>query len=356
MNMIKVLQVITLLIIPTLYYGQIFKFTFSGTATCPTPNNTPVNPHPNVNVTSLFRQGVNCIATSSSFNSNAWSPATTQDLNSYVEVTVVATAGYQMNLAHFSFDVLRSSSGPIAGRIAMDDGNGNFSQTSDFAPSESSQTVSWDFPDFTVQSGYNVRFRIYGWQASAGTGTLRLNNVALSGAVTPVNSNAGSGNSPFTVFGSNVGLDTTPTQKLDINGNIRTTGKLLVGNINDSMLNNLSDYALAVNGSALFTMATVKLQSNWPDYVFHSDYKLRSLEEIEALITENGHLPNLPSAEEVSTNGINLGELNTKLVEKIEELTLYSIKQNKQIKEQNFKVEKLEKLIHELLLTQKKQP
>ncbi|MEN2433883.1 hypothetical protein AAH994_00500 [Weeksellaceae bacterium A-14] len=349
----KPLLFLVLFFIPAIYFGQIFKFNFTGAAVCPTPNNTPVNPDPNVNITPLFRQGVNCSATAASFNSNAWPTTTTQDLNSYVEITVVATAGYQMNLASFSFDVLRSASGPVAGRIAMDSGNGTFSQTTDFASTEASQTINWDFPDFTVQSGYIVRFRIYGWQASTGTGTLRLNNIVLIGAVTQAQNNTGSGNSPFTVSGTNVGLDTTPTQKLDINGNIRATGKLLVGNINDTTINTLSDYSLAVNGSALFTMATVKLQSNWPDYVFKSDYRLRPLSEIERHITERGHLPNLPSAEDIAKHGVNVGEMDAKLVEKIEELTLYTIQQDKQIKAQNVKVEKLEKLVQQLLSTQK---
>jgi len=349
----KFLLITALFVIPTLYHGQIFKFNFTGTATCPTPNNTPINPNPNVNITPLFRQGVNCSATAVSFNSNAWPTTTIQDLNSYVEVTVVATAGYQMSLASFSFDVLRSTSGPVSGRIAMDNGSGTFSQTSDFVPTEVSQTISWDFPDFTVQSGYTVRFRIYGWQASAGTGTLRLNNVALFGAVPQTSGGTGTSNSPFTVSGTNVGLDTSPTQKLDINGNIRTTGKLLVGNINDTTINTLSDYSLAVNGGALFTMATVKLQSNWPDYVFKSDYRLLPLSEIEKHINEKGHLPNLPSAEEVAKNGVNVGEMDAKLVEKIEELTLYTIRQEKQINDQNTKIEKLEKLVQQSLSKQK---
>jgi len=74
--------------------------------------------------------------------------------------------------------------------------------------------------------------------------------------------------------------------------------------------------------------------NGWADYVFMKDYKLNSLEEIEKHIKEKGHLPNIPSAEEVVKNGINLGEMDAKLLEKIEELTLYSIDQNKQIKSQ----------------------
>ncbi len=344
----KLSLLILLFAVPLLSFGQIFKFVYTGSASCPTPNNTPVIANPNITVTPLTRQGVNCSATASSFNSNAWPTTSVQDNGSFVEVTVNASSGYQLNLASFSFDIVRSTSGPGSARVAMDSGNGVFSQTYDFTPTESYQTITWDFPDTTVSSGYTVRFRIYGWAASAGTGTLRLNNIGLFGAVTQSSGNSGNtGSSPFTVSGSNVGLDKTPTQKLDVNGNIRTSGKLLVGNISDGMVSNLSNYSLAVNGSAVFTLATVKLYSNWPDYVFTKSYKLTPLEEVEKHIAEKGHLPNIPSAEEISENGINLGDMDARLLEKIEELTLYTIEQNKKLKDQDEKIRNLEKIVLE---------
>lgn len=88
--------------------------------------------------------------------------------------------------------------------------------------------------------------------------------------------------------------------------------------------------------------------NGWADYVFKKEYKLNSLEEVERHIQEKGHLSNIPSADEVVKNGINLGEMDAKLLEKIEELTLYSIEQNKQIKSQSEKIEKLEKQSEEL--------
>lgn len=83
--------------------------------------------------------------------------------------------------------------------------------------------------------------------------------------------------------------------------------------------------------------------NGWADYVFKKDYKLRTLEEVEQHIAEKGHLPNIPSAKEVEKNGINLGEMDAKLLEKIEELTLYSIEQDKQIKSQAEEIKKLRK-------------
>jgi hypothetical protein len=70
---------------------------------------------------------------------------------------------------------------------------------------------------------------------------------------------------------------------------------------------------------------------NWPDFVFEDNYTLPSLMEVEQFITTNKHLPNVPSAEEVETEGIDLGEMDKILLQKIEELTLYTIEQQKQL-------------------------
>ena len=70
---------------------------------------------------------------------------------------------------------------------------------------------------------------------------------------------------------------------------------------------------------------------SFPDYVFSKDYQLKSLPELEAFILENGHLPNIPTAKEVEADGQDLGLIQQKLLEKIEELTLHMIGQNKKI-------------------------
>lgn len=90
-------------------------------------------------------------------------------------------------------------------------------------------------------------------------------------------------------------------------------------------------YKLAVNGSAIFTSAKVKLRQNWPDYVFKRDYQLLSLAELEKFIQQHNHLPEIPSAEEVAKEGLDLGNNQAALLKKIEELTLYIIEQNKRI-------------------------
>lgn len=93
------------------------------------------------------------------------------------------------------------------------------------------------------------------------------------------------------------------------------------------------DYRLYVAGKILAEELTVKLVQDWPDYVFKSDYKRLSLAETEAFINENGHLPKIPSAEEVAENGVDLGEMNRLLLEKVEELTLELIELQKEVNE-----------------------
>ncbi|MFN8144802.1 MAG: SprB repeat-containing protein [Bacteroidia bacterium] len=92
-----------------------------------------------------------------------------------------------------------------------------------------------------------------------------------------------------------------------------------------------SGYKLAVNGRVICEEVKVKLHSNWPDYVFRSDYKLMSLDELKKFISKNKHLPDVPPASEMDENGNSLGEMQSKLMRKIEELTLYVLQQNEQL-------------------------
>ena len=98
---------------------------------------------------------------------------------------------------------------------------------------------------------------------------------------------------------------------------------------------------LAVNG-IITTKEVVVTIDGWSDFVFNKDYKLKDLEEVENFIEENNHLPDIPSEKEVMENGIQVGEMNAKLLQKIEELTLYMIEQNKKTEILIEKVETLE--------------
>lgn len=95
-----------------------------------------------------------------------------------------------------------------------------------------------------------------------------------------------------------------------------------------------------VNG--IIRAKEVKIEATgWADFVFAENYKLPTLAEVEKHIKEHKHLPNIPSEAEVTENGISVGEMQAKLLQKIEELTLYVIEQNKKIEKQQTLIEEL---------------
>ncbi|WP_347053607.1 hypothetical protein [Flavobacterium olei] len=124
---------------------------------------------------------------------------------------------------------------------------------------------------------------------------------------------------------------TGQTEKLRILGN---------GNVGIGILNPKNK--LDVKGTMHAQEVKVDM-IGWSDFVFKKDHKLPTLEEIEKHIAEKGHLENIPSEEEVLKNGINLGEMNVKLLQKIEELTLYMIEQQKINKKQSDEIDTLKK-------------
>jgi hypothetical protein len=117
-----------------------------------------------------------------------------------------------------------------------------------------------------------------------------------------------------------------------------------------------STYKLAVNGSVIATAMTVKLNANWPDYVFKPQYHLPSLSEVKTYIDQNQHLPDMPSEAEVKKDGINLGEMNTLLTKKVEELTLYLIDQQKVQKQQQEQIDELREAIKHMSKPTKSSP
>jgi hypothetical protein len=91
-------------------------------------------------------------------------------------------------------------------------------------------------------------------------------------------------------------------------------------------------YLFGVAGKAICTELRVQLTSAWPDYVFEENYRKPGLEELRTFIAENKHLPNIPSASEVEKKGIEVGDMQRRLTEKVEELTLYILELESRIK------------------------
>jgi hypothetical protein len=105
-------------------------------------------------------------------------------------------------------------------------------------------------------------------------------------------------------------------------------GKVVIGNVTTP-----GDYGLYVQKGILTERVKVAVatSADWADYVFAKEYKLKSINELETFVKENKHLPNVPSAEEVVKEGVDMAKMDAKLLEKIEELTLYVIQQQKEI-------------------------
>lgn len=129
------------------------------------------------------------------------------------------------------------------------------------------------------------------------------------------------------------------------NGNdrivVRPDGKMVLGSPTGSAP--VTNHLLAVKGRIAATEFTVTNVAAWPDYVFANDYKLWSLEETEAFIKANKHLPNMPAAAVVEKDGYDMGDMQKRMMEKIEELTLHLIEANKSIQHQQMEIDALKK-------------
>jgi len=116
---------------------------------------------------------------------------------------------------------------------------------------------------------------------------------------------------------------------------VKDNGNVLIGTVTDS------GYKLAVNGN--IRAKEIRVQTGWADYVFADDYRLRPLEEVETFIKANRHLPEIQPASEIQENGLDLAATTTKMMSKIEELTLYLIDMKKENDALKARVNLLEK-------------
>ncbi len=116
------------------------------------------------------------------------------------------------------------------------------------------------------------------------------------------------------------------------------------GNVSIAGTSVPSGFNFSVDGKIVAKEIKVTVD-NWPDFVFRNEYDLLTLQELEDFIIKNGHLPEIPTSHDVEHNGIYLGEINAKLLQKIEELTLYLIEQNKENQELRRLIEELQKEI-----------
>ncbi|GAB6012931.1 autotransporter outer membrane beta-barrel domain-containing protein [Viscerimonas tarda] len=140
----------------------------------------------------------------------------------------------------------------------------------------------------------------------------------------------------FISTNGNIGIGTpAPDQKLTVNGNISASNSKMYINVNANQVStaNKAKFSAFIAGGILSEDYAIGPKSTWADHVFSTDYKLQNLNEVENYIKTNNRLPDIPSAAEVEENGYTLHDMNVKLLQKVEELTLYSIEQNKEIEQ-----------------------
>lgn len=133
-----------------------------------------------------------------------------------------------------------------------------------------------------------------------------------------------------------VGINTNnPIKEIDVRGDGYISGKLSIGTTDIA-----TNYLLSVDGGIMAEEVRVMLHP-WPDYVFDIDYQLMDIKLLGEFIKCNGHLPNVPTAEVIEEEGLDLGEANRILMEKIEELTLYILMQNERIESLEMQMQEL---------------
>ncbi len=187
-------------VMPTFSFGQIYTNTFSGAGACPTQGNTPTM-SANATGTPLSRStGVTCTSTANAFNSETLNNTASINNVSYIEFSVTANAGAQLNVASLSFIRRGSASAPNQLEVRYSTDGFSTSTSWGAAPvtTTTAATTSWDFSDFSVPSGTTLTFRLYPYgtqradlgagPASGTTGTFRVDNVTLNGtSPLPVN-------------------------------------------------------------------------------------------------------------------------------------------------------------------------
>lgn len=199
------------------------------------------------------------------------------------------------------------------------DGNGNIEAGGNY-------TFRPDVIARSITGNTTASLGIYSKGANWNEGSAILLSSGTSGAgagLASFFSTASSGNLAFRFTDKNWNHLMT----IDADGQVSIGGAPTVG---------ASSYKLYVATGILTEKVKVALstdQVNWSDFVFADDYQLKPLAEVEEYVKENKHLPEIPSAEEVYKNGLDLAQMDAKLLQKIEELTLYVIQQNKKIEE-----------------------
>jgi hypothetical protein len=170
--------------------------------------------------------------------------------------------------------------------------------------------------DYNVIPQVGIMQNVY-WDGSA-------NKYILNGYASQMYMGA-NGAISFSVYNS--GTSGSPVSGTGIAMTIANNGNVGIGTPSP-------DTKLAVNGTIHSRSVLIDL-NGWSDYVFKKNYRLPSLSEVKTYIDQNQHLPEIPSEQEMVKKGLDVSEMNKLLMKKVEELTLYLIEKDKELKEQS---------------------
>ncbi len=218
---------------------------------------------------------------------------------------------------------MRQNGGDAGSWISMEDNAGNFGYSFfKHGPGHALEEV------LSLSAYDNRGGTTWEWQIMAFT----LDGNVGVGTGTPLARFHVEGNS---FFNGNVGIGTNnPVTDLHVDG------RVVIGQ-DGHTLGDFADPELAVQGT-IVAQEVVVVADGWADFVFEEDYELMPLNELEASIAQNGHLPGVPSEEEVAANGVSLNDLQVTLLQKVEELTLYVLELNDKNQQLQQQVAKLQ--------------
>ncbi len=260
--------------------------------------------------------GIGTTSPSEKLTINATDPAI-RFLNAGTEKGFLQASGNNMRLGTYSSNTTGNIVFNIRGTDRMtiaDDGNIGLG-------------ISSPVGKFQVATGYEASLSTHGYLM---LGTEGGSNLVLDANEIMARTNGAAANLNLQNEGGNVYIGDpaafSGAHRLGVDGNAVITGNMRIGTTVTP-----SGYKLAVDGKMICTEVLVRLVSNWPDYVFSKSYKRPGLDEVEDYIKKNNHLPGIPSAKEIESTGISLGEMQKMQMEKIEELTLYIIDLKKEI-------------------------
>ena len=193
----------------------------------------------------------------------------------------------------------------------------------------------------TPATGYGIGGYFFGGsrgiQAFGNGGSATGLTIAVEGSA------SGTAGTRTGIFGRATG-GTTNWAGYFAEGNVYVTNQLRIGS---AAQGGVPGYKLMVDGKVIAEEVRVQLSSDWPDYVFDEKYDLPSLAEVKLHIQQNKHLPGIPSASEVIQNGLYLGDMQIKMMEKIEEMMMYILQQDQRIEALEEKLSVLQRIADE---------